>query len=401
MGVKGGVPLTDPFADRSFQRVIATIPNPFGPPETQTQTTRYFGGSRNFVLGPTLELRLPFGLAVEADALYRPMEFQIQETISLLLSTRFTLVERGDVWEFPILAKYRLPLHVVKPYLAAGPSFRATSSSLGKYMSGTGISAGIGIETRVGPLVVAPEVRYTHWGADGAYASPNHLTSYSNQVEFLIGLATRAGAPGTTSPSAAGWRKYLAVGVKGGLPFMTAFVADSYGRVTYASVPCVTLGPNATACAISEGTVETHQASRNYLVGPTVEVHLPRHLSIEGDALYGPLSLAAPPSRVGFFPSIQTYGSWSFPVVGKYRFHLPLVKPYLEAGPTFRTASSPINHYLAKAGVTAGVGVEGTAWKIHLSPEVRFVRWGADAPDAGIFYASRRNQAQFLVGVSY
>ena len=84
MGVKGGVPLTDPFADRSFQRVIATIPNPFGPPETQTQTTRYFGGSRNFVLGPTLELRLPFGLAVEADALYRPMEFQIQETISLL-----------------------------------------------------------------------------------------------------------------------------------------------------------------------------------------------------------------------------------------------------------------------------------------------------------------------------
>jgi hypothetical protein len=310
-------------------------------------------------------------------------------------------MERGDVWEFPILAKYRLPLHAVKPYIAAGPSFRATSSSLGKYMSGTGISAGIGIETRVGPLLVAPEVRYTHWGADGAYASPNHLTSYSNQVEFLMGLATGSGVSAMASPSASGWRKYLAVGVKGGLPFMTAFIADSYGRVTFPSVPCIVFGPNAPVCPVSEGTVETHQASRNYLVGPTVEVHLPRHLSIEADALYDPLSLVAPPNRLGLLPSIQTYGSWSFPVVGKYRFHLPLVKPYLEAGPTFRTASSTINRYLAKTGVTAGVGVEATAWKIHLSPEVRFVRWGADASEAGMFYPSRRNQAQFLVGVSY
>lgn len=60
-----------------------------------------------------------------------------------------------------------------------------------------------------------------------------------------------------------------------------------------------------------------------------------------------PLSLA---TLAGQGPAIRTYTSWSFPVVGKYRFHLPFAKPYLEAGPTFRTASSPINHYLSKAG---------------------------------------------------
>jgi hypothetical protein len=130
-----------------------------------------------------------------------------------------------------------------------------------------------------------------------------------------------------------------------------------------------------------------------------MEVHLPLHLSLEADALYGPLSLATPGSQ-WFLPSIQTYDSWSFPIVGKYRFHAPFVKPYLEAGPTFRTASSPIGHYLSKTGVTTGVGVEAMAWKIHLSPEVRFVHWGADAPDAAMFYGSRRNQAQFLLGVS-
>jgi hypothetical protein len=102
-----------------------------------------------------------------------------------------------------------------------------------------------------------------------------------------------------------------------------------------------------------------------------------------------------------FLPAIQTYSSWSFPVVSKYRFRLPLANPYLEVGPTFRTTSPSINHYLSKAGVTAGVGVEATAWKLRLSPEVRLVRWGTDAPDATISYASRRNQAQFLLGLSY
>jgi hypothetical protein len=139
-------------------------------------------------------------------------------------------------------------------------------------------------------------------------------------------------------------------------------------------------------------------------VGPSIEVHLPLHLSVEGDALYGPLSLAAlnaqpflPGIRI-YVPAIQTYASWSFPVVAKYRFQTPFAQPYLEAGPTFRTAASAIDPYLAKTGVTAGVGVEATAWKIHVSPEVRFVHWGADAPG---FYPSRRNQAQFLLGLSY
>jgi hypothetical protein len=132
-----------------------------------------------------------------------------------------------------------------------------------------------------------------------------------------------------------------------------------------------------------------------------VEVYLSLGLSVEGDALYGPLSLVVPGGQWFFSPTIRTYSSWSFPVLGKYRFRTPFVQPYLEAGPDFRTAASAISHYLAKAGVTAGVGVEGSAWKIRISPEVRFVHWGADSPDAGIFYASRRNQAQFLLGVSY
>src|SRR5689334_11009593 len=39
-------------------------------------TTAYSANSNNFVIGPMVELRLPFSIAVEADALYRSVGFR-------------------------------------------------------------------------------------------------------------------------------------------------------------------------------------------------------------------------------------------------------------------------------------------------------------------------------------
>lgn len=133
---------------------------------------------------------------------------------------------------------------------------------------------------------------------------------------------------------------------------------------------------------------------------------MPRGFSIETDALYAPLSLATfsvGPGLAGLLltPSIQTIDCWQFPTLGIYKFRGSFARPYIEAGPTFRSTSSPLGSYLSNAGVTAGVGVATTVWKVRLSPEVRFVHWGHDAPGASILFASRRNQAQFLLGLSY
>ena len=407
VGVKGGVPLMDPFADRTFNSDIFTIRNPFGPPTVVSQSTRMYSGSKYFVLGPTLEVRLPLNLAIEADALYRPMDLQIQSTasqrtgsLSSFLLVGPTLPVKVDTWEFSLLAKYRLRLPLGTPYIAAGPSFRAIGASPAEHMSGTGISAGLGMEFPVWHFRVSPEVRYTHWGGDGAYGTSYHGVAYSNQVELLAGFATGPAAPGRISPIRTGWRKHLSVGVKGGLPFTSAFINDEFGRVTYPSSQCGDF--SRTGCIATNPTVETYRASRNYLVGPMVELYVSHGFSIEGDALYAPLSLAAPAlPAVPLPPLIETYNSWQFPAVGIYRFHGPFVRPYLEGGPTFRSASSPLNSYLSKVGVTAGVGVEATAWKVRVTPEVRFVHWGSDAQGAAPFYNSRRNQAQFLVGLSY
>jgi hypothetical protein len=151
--------------------------------------------------------------------------------------------------------------------------------------------------------------------------------------------------------------------------------------------------------------VPTSQASRNYVVGPSLEFYLPHHVSVEADAFYAPLSFVQIPlpglAGLLLLPSLATVNSWQFPVVGKYKFGEKRLTPYIETGPTFRETSSHLNRYLSNSGVTAGLGVDTTFWKLHIAPEVRYIHWSKDAPDAGLLYASRRNQAELLVGLSY
>lgn len=149
------------------------------------------------------------------------------------------------------------------------------------------------------------------------------------------------------------------------------------------------------------------RASRNYLIGPTVEVHLPLGLSVEADALYRPVSQAGLPlpSLAGFQwfapPLAHDYSSWEFPVLGKYRLNAPIVRPFFDAGLSFRALASPLNRYWSKAGITAGVGVEGELLHLRIAPEVRYTHWGKDSGDARFLFASERNQAEFLVGLAF
>jgi hypothetical protein len=90
---------------------------------------------------------------------------------------------------------------------------------------------------------------------------------------------------------------------------------------------------------------------------------LPLHLSVEIDGLYHELEFTTAfiePNGTSNSVSPAPVVTWEFSVMVKYRFSLPILKPFVEAGPTFRTAgnlngTSPSNH-----GFTVGVGVEGT-----------------------------------------
>src|SRR5579864_6780893 len=73
--------------------------------------------SRRYVAGPTLEVGLPFGFALEADALYHRHRY-------IWATGNFagfdTELERANDWEFPMLVKYYLPIRKIKPFGVVG-----------------------------------------------------------------------------------------------------------------------------------------------------------------------------------------------------------------------------------------------------------------------------------------
>jgi hypothetical protein len=178
-GIKGGVPLTDPLTEGTFSNFAGV-----------DEVTQVFSASKNYVIGPMVELNLPFGLSVEADALYRPLNLT---TLTELLpqSSESRLSTDVSSMEFPILAKYHfLHLPVVKPYVGAGPIFRYVGSQV-PYLSKSGFALGGGVDFKLLLVRISPEIRYSHWGHDSASPLLNVSLppSNQNQAEFLIGLS--------------------------------------------------------------------------------------------------------------------------------------------------------------------------------------------------------------------
>lgn len=185
----------------------------------------------------------------------------------------------------------------------------------------------------------------------------------------------------TASSSFAG--QFLSVGVKGGVPFTDAFSGDTYGT-----------SPNIFSSAPGD---------TGYIIGAMGEVHLILGLSVEADALYRPLDLttrAEVPNAT--LAADHSYSSWEFPILGKWRFPFPLVKPYVEAGPSFRTVGGQAGNYLSNSGFTAGLGIELRVARVRIGPEVRWTHWAGDSSGASANgFSSNQNQGEFLIGLSF
>lgn len=161
VGVRGGVPLTD-----------------FIKAESKTGTlTNVLTGKGNVVVGPMFELRLPFGLGIEADALYRRWD------ANGVLSTG-----SASTWEFPVYGKLRAPGIIVHPYAGAGINFQRLGD-IGKFLGGNtvdssrrGFLGAGGVEFKLPVVRISPEIRYTRWGNAGPIRS-------TNQLDFLIGIS--------------------------------------------------------------------------------------------------------------------------------------------------------------------------------------------------------------------
>ena len=192
IGVAGGMGVTDAFTDQSVRE--------------NTGSVHSFSATKDYLVGPAIEVRLPFRLGVEFDALYRPLHLTDFSNAFFVVHGQIIgppgFTSQGTItsWEFPLLAKYRLPGRRLRPFLEAGPSFRHVGSSSALLMSNVslsdrGFSAGGGAEVQIWKLRIGPEVRYTRWAADrDSPTNPFLLPTFRvpssnlNQAELFVEL---------------------------------------------------------------------------------------------------------------------------------------------------------------------------------------------------------------------
>ena len=142
-GVVGGTSITSDFETGTYISPGGIADN--GPNAGQTVSTSVTNtsGDRGLIVGPKLELRLPWNMSLEVDALHR----------ALHSITAFTTFYSGGSqtsyapfqishasWEIPVLAKYRFARAPLHPFFEAGPSLRPAGS--GANVSHTGITTG-------------------------------------------------------------------------------------------------------------------------------------------------------------------------------------------------------------------------------------------------------------------
>lgn len=185
-GVKGVIPLND------------DIDHFFAKPE-----------SKAYAFGPMVTGRLPFGLSVEFEALYRRVGYSTSATD--ILGGFSTSRARGNSWEFPLLLRKSIGHGL---YVAAGYAPRTIHGSVhssvlsvvslnppatsfsqfdfrGEWETTHGLVLAGGVERRLGPLRIAPEIRYIRWNKpalDIAGSRGFEIRSTSNQADVMLGI---------------------------------------------------------------------------------------------------------------------------------------------------------------------------------------------------------------------
>jgi Outer membrane protein beta-barrel domain len=162
-----------------------------------------------------------------------------------------------------------------------------------------------------------------------------------------------------------------------------------------------------------------------FVVGPSVDIHIIRGLSLETGFLYqrlggGYYNFVFGPANAITFGSATSRGSaLELPFFAKYRFlnEQRRWRPFLLVGPSVRRtsikteniqyttasgssggASNAVNTKSTHWNVdpTVGVGIDARVGRAHIEPEVRYSYWTAGKTDM-----VRKNQVNFLVGLRF
>jgi hypothetical protein len=143
------------------------------------------------------------------------------------------------------------------------------------------------------------------------------------------------------------------------------------------------------------GSTATLHQQDNYLVGPVGELRIPFGFALEVDGLYRGTNYVVTNTSKGT-ASIDS-SSWEVPYLAKFRFPIPLLKPFLAGGGAYRTFNGlPAGVTASHNAVVGAGGIELRISRVRLSVEGRYLRWGATPSND--FARLKRDQAEILFG---
>lgn len=351
----------------SISRDFRTLHYPFTF-ETRTYTDSTLPGPRSQILGPMLEVDLPRQFSVEVNALHRNLRYTTSSDFPGTPPSAATV----STWQFPVLLKYRFQVKPrLLPFLAAGPSFRTYSNPAGSRPSRFGAAGAVGLDVALGKFRISPSLRYTRWASD---KNVPFRPTIPNQLEFLVATSysTEAGLR-----SLRGRKIWLGVIV--GVPITNDFT------------PIDPRAPPYTGAS-------SRIADFRFVAGLRAEIPFSSKLALEWNGIY---------RRLHFEDGPEVVLTWQFPVLLKYTFSgvriaKPNLRPFVQAGPSFRLAGNLNGTDPSNFGFTAGIGAEIDASRVRFTPSVRYTRWAHEKNKRFTTQPlTKPDEIAFLVGISF
>jgi hypothetical protein len=159
------------------------------------------------------------------------------------------------------------------------------------------------------------------------------------------------------------------------------------------------------------------------MVGPTVDIRLPKRFSVEVDALYQRFGFSGNDVEGHYFAYVrERTNSWEFPVILKYHLPVRLMHPFVGIGYAPRIISGAdvssgvtgvfidfynvrtTTNYPVTQGVVVSGGVSLGAGHFRFTPEVRYTYWTAPYlvwPSGPCCTVSNQNEVSVLLGIRW
>lgn len=165
------------------------------------------------------------------------------------------------------------------------------------------------------------------------------------------------------------------IGVKGGVPLTDALV---------------------TSGIVNPG--EAISKSNDYIIGPAAEIRIPFGFAFEVDGLYRSTEYSL---TNGSGTATIPAHAWEIPYLAKFRFPIPVLKPFISAGGAYRSFTDmPTNVTPTHNAFVAGGGLELRIKRLRLSAEGRWLHWNAP-PENGNAVKLSQNQGELLFGIIF